>query len=81
MTGRKQTVALNGNLSSWTSVNSGVPQDSVLGPPLFICYANDMPEVVHCTLKMFADDTKIFHQVDSDEDRGKLHSDLKTFKE
>ena len=36
-----------------------------------------MPEVVNCTLKMSADDTKIFNQVDSDEDRDKLQSDLK----
>ena len=58
LTGRRQRVAVNGNLSSWAPVDSGVPQGSVLGPLLFICYVNDMPEVVHSALRMFADDTK-----------------------
>ena len=74
-------MALNGNLSSWVSVNSVAPQGSVLGPLLFICYVNDIPEVVICTLKMFAVDTKILFQVDSNEDREKLQSDLMNLKE
>ena len=44
-------------------------------------YSNEMPGVVNCTLKMFADDTKIFHQVDSDEDKEKLQSDLMNLSE
>ena len=52
------------------------PQGSVLGPLLFICHVNDTSEVVHSALRMFADDTKIFHQVDGDEDREELQSDL-----
>ena len=81
LTGRRQRVAVNGNLSSWAPVDSGVPQGSVLGPLLFICYVNDMPEVVHSALRMFADDTKIFRQVDSEEDKENLQSDLKTLKD
>ena len=70
LTGRKQRVALNENLSSWTSVNSGVPRGSVLGPLLFICYVNDMPEVANCTLNMFADDTTIFFIDEGSRTRG-----------
>ena len=55
---RRQQVLLNGHSSKWTNVASGVPQGSVLGPLLFLLYVNDIPEVVHCTLKMH--DTKLY---------------------
>ena len=47
-----------------------------MGPLLFICYINDMPEVVHSTIGMFADDTKIFCQVQNVVDREYLQLDL-----
>jgi len=39
---------------------SGVPQGSVLGPILFICYINDMPDSIASFIYMYADDAKLF---------------------
>ena len=65
LTGRQQRVVLEGVRSEWMTVTSGVPQGSVLGPLLFLVYVNDLPEVVQCGVKMFADDTKLYSRITS----------------
>ena len=42
LSGRKQIVRLNGALSKPTSVTTGIPQGSHLGPMLFIIFINDI---------------------------------------
>ena len=58
--GRKQVCRINNTESSKTNLHCGVPQDSNLGPLLFLIYINDLP---HClqttTASMFADDTNL----------------------
>ena len=57
LTGRFQSVLVNGNKSFSAPVVSGIPQGSVLGPLLLIIYINDLPDSVTSNLYMFADDS------------------------
>ena len=55
---RYQYVSVNDKTSQKIPVTSGVPQGSVLGPVLFIYFINDLPDVIKCVSRIFADDTK-----------------------
>ena len=73
---RKQRVVVNGKLSSWSLVLSGIPHGSVLGPILFVIFINDLSDQIRSTVKIFADDTKVFRALHEPEDYSYLQDDL-----
>ena len=73
---REQSVKIGGSMSNRSPVTSGIPQGSVLGPILFLIYINDLPEIVNSAVKLFADDTKVYREIASNEDCDILQQDL-----
>ena len=61
LSGRSQTVNVNETFSDILPITCGVPQGSILGPLLFLCYVNDMPISISkdCKLLLYADDSAI----------------------
>lgn len=57
LTGRNQVVKIDEFYSEPCSITCGVPQGSILGPLLFLCYVNDMKISVSCQLLLYADDS------------------------
>jgi hypothetical protein len=51
---------MNGSNSDWLSINAGVPQESILGPLLFIIFINDTVQDIDAQIKLFADDTSLY---------------------
>ena len=78
LTNSTQQVLLEGNMSSPINVTSGVPQGSVLSPLLFLIYINDLPDYIqnNSTVKLFADDTIIYHPITNQQDTNALQEDL-----
>ncbi len=58
LSGRVSRVQVGGEHSGAIPMHSGVPRGSVIGPLLFILFANDLPDVLKTLTLLFADDAK-----------------------
>ena len=58
----------DGKSSHEYSVNSGVPQGSILGPTRFLLYISDVPDDVICDIGIYADDTTVYSKCDQTSD-------------
>ena len=77
-------VVLDGKSSQEYPLNAGAPQDSILGPTLFLLYINDLPNDVICNIAIYADDTTFYSKCDQASDlwqqlelASELESDLR----
>ena len=74
---RKQRVVIPEVTSNWSSVETGVPQGSILGSLLFLLYINDIVESINSFIRLFAGDTTLYIIVDNPlHDANQLNSDL-----
>ena len=78
---RRQRVIVEGHHSGWATVSSGIPQGSILGPVLFLVFINDLPGVVKSAARLFADDTKMYREVSTNQDKDLLQTDIKLLEE
>ncbi|KAL8582913.1 hypothetical protein ACOMHN_057066 [Nucella lapillus] len=76
LSNRRQAVVVDGEKAEFSSVKSGVPQGSVLGPCLFLVYINDLPKNLNSKVRIFADDTAIYSTITADADIKQLQNDL-----
>ena len=76
LTDRRQRVVVDGEVSSWKSVLSGVPQGSVLGPILLLVYIDDLEKGVTGNILKFADDTKLLRKTKEIGDKQKLQDNI-----
>ncbi len=73
---RIMRVVVEGEHSTDAKVDSGVPQGTVLGPLLFLCHINDLPESVTLQVRLFADDCLLYRPIKNATDHHALQDDL-----
>ena len=70
-------VKVDDSFSEKAPLVCGVPQGSILGPLIFLIYANDMAQAVNCDLYLYADDScLVYTGRDPKEIENKLNSNF-----
>jgi len=64
---RSQRVVVNGSMSRWRLVTSGVPQGSIWEPVRFNVFMKYLDSKIKCTLSRFEEDTNLSGVVDTPE--------------
>ena len=49
-------------------VKAGVPQESILGPTLFLLYITGLPDNIICNIAIYVDDTTLYSKCDQASD-------------
>ena len=79
LSNRQQRVVIRGHSSSYANVDSGVPQESILGPLLFIIYMNsifDLRLSPDSKIILYADDILLYKPIKTPTDISDLQSNV-----
>ena len=72
-------VQIKGSASNPSSVTSGVPQGTVLGPVFFLTLISDISQNLDTNIVCFTDDTRLCKSIYDHSDSSTLQSDLSKF--
>ncbi len=81
LSNRYKRVVINGIVSDWAPITSGVPQESLLVPIMFIFNINDIDVRLNNLISVCDDNTKIGNSIINDHDRMNLQEDLRMISE
>ena len=73
---RKAYVSYNGFQSEMYNITSGVPQGSNLGPLMFVLFIDPLLKAFTCRVAAYADDIKIFHEINDERDVALLQHNI-----
>ena len=76
LSSRKQRVVLRWTSSNWQPVTSCVSHSSVLGPLMFPIYINNIDEGMEGQIIKFANNTKLYRAMRSEQDADALQKDI-----
>ena len=76
LSNRTQRVLVGGKISDPVNVMSGIPQGTVLGPLLFICYINDLSNIIKSKIRIYANDTLVYNCINTIDDCIQLQREL-----
>jgi hypothetical protein len=79
LSNRTQQTRVGSTLSNIANLISGVVQGSVIGPLLFLLFINDVVDLFtddRCACKLYADDLKIYTNIELNDDASVLQSKL-----